>query len=59
MGEAIYETQARPRWLLKLIFPLAMSLWHLEQFDEADAMQKIIAMIKNIDLMFIISMVFL
>ena len=59
MGEAIYETQARPRWLLKLIFPLAMSLWHLEQLDDwADAIQKIIAMIKNIDLKFIISMVF-
>ena len=59
MGEAIYETQARPRWLLKLIFPLAMSLWHFEQLDcWADAMQRIIAMIKNIDLKFIISIVF-
>ena len=59
MGEAINETQARPRWLLKLIFPLAISLWHFEQFDcWADAMQKIIAIIKNIDLKFIISMIF-
>ena len=58
LGDAIYEAQARPSLLLKFILPLEMSLWHLEQLD-ALTKQMIVAMIKNIDLKFIISMIFI